>query len=344
MTEDPEPPERETTDPQREPADQRREAGSDDLQKEVESDGLSPEEAFGLLANETRLALLRALWDAPEDVVPFAELQRRTPAGTSNLEYHLEKLVGHFVRRTGDGYGLRYAGEQVMRAVLTGVLTEDPSLPPREIDERCPYCGATVEFRYRDEHLTARCTDCGGVVGNGYPPGTFMSYGFPPAGLKGRSPEQALEAAHVFYDSMITPMMDGVCPECAATVSHSFEICDDHALGEDGICVTCGTRFEVWVEYVCDRCQYSRSAPVWFEVLTEPEVIAFYHEQGGLEESVPFSKHTWENAPYVRNIDTTVVDEDPLRFEVSIPLGHVELRVTLDDDLQMVETERVERL
>lgn len=299
-------------------------------------DGVSPTDAFSVLGNQTRLSILRALWDAPTEPLSFAELKRQTAVETDNFAYHLEQLVGHFVRRTDDGYRLRYAGETVMRAVVAGLFTENSSLPWLPIASECPYCSASVELRYADEQLTVRCTSCGGVIGNDeYPTGTYISYDFPPAGLVDRSPAEILEAAHVLYDSKITPMMAGVCPECAATVEHSFSLCDSHEIGQDGLCNACDTRFSVWVEFVCDRCEYRRLSQPWFKLLTEPAVIAFYHEHSDFDRTVPFSKLTWENAPYIRSISQTVVSQDPVRIRVDIPLAGAELRVTVDEDLEV---------
>lgn len=303
----------------------------------------SPEVAFTVLGNRIRLSILRALWNADTEPLSFAELERRTPVETDNFAYHLDQLVDHFVQRSDDGYRLRYAGEAVMRAIIGGLFTESSGFSWLEFDSRCPYCGAGVEMRYRDDQLTVRCTDCGGVVnGDDYPTGTFMSYGFPPAGLVDRSPEAVLEAAHVLYDAKLTPMMAGVCPECAATVDHAVRTCDDHDIGTDGICEACETRFSVWIEYTCDLCGYRRVSALWFKLFTEPAVIAFYHEHSDFDRSVPFSKLTWENAEYIRAISQTVVSTDPLRVRIDIPLESAELRVTVDEDLEIQSLTRDE--
>lgn len=320
------------------------EAGPDgvpDVGEMVEHGRLSPDDAFGMLQNEVRLSILRVLWDADDSPISYAELERRTPVDTENFYYHLEQLVGHFVRRTDDGYELRYAGEVVVRAIVAGVITEDVSLPPREIDSRCPYCESAIEIQYVDELLTARCTGCGGVVrGDEFPPGTILSYYFPPSGLFGRSPEQVLEAAHVLYDAKVTPMLNGVCPECAATVDHSLHYCESHKPRADGVCDDCRSRFAVWTVHTCEHCGYTRQFVPWFKLLTEPAVISFYHEESDFDRRIPFSKLTWENAPYVRSISQSVVSTDPLRIRVRLPIEDAVLRVTMDEDLEIVDIER----
>lgn len=301
---------------------------------------LSPEEAFALLGNENRMSILRVLWEA-DDAVPFSDLRERVGVTDSgNFNYHLDRLVGQFVRRTDDGYELRYAGEQVVRAVLAGAMTEDPSLGPVEIPDECPYCESAVELRYRDERLTARCTGCEGVVADELAAGTYMHYGFPPAGLDGRSPEEVLQAAHTLYDAKVTPMMDGVCPECAGTVTASVDVCRDHDARDGEVCPDCGCRYLAWTEYVCETCAYTRRCASWFAVLTHPAVIGFYYEHGDVRTTVPFRKLTRESAPYIRGISESVARDDPLRVDVAIGFHGETIRATVDAEGTVVDVSR----
>jgi DNA-binding transcriptional ArsR family regulator len=99
-----------------------------------------PVEAFDALADETRLAILRALADhqreRPDDpALSFTELRKRAGVEDSGLfNYHLEKLLGRFVRDTGAGYELGYRGERVLRSPT---VEEDAT----GSDAGCPVCG-----------------------------------------------------------------------------------------------------------------------------------------------------------------------------------------------------------
>lgn len=310
----------------------------DDIDSEI-----SPAEAFAILGNENRLSILRTLWEAEEASLSYAELRRRVEyEGEGNFSYHLNRVLDHFVRKTDGRYALRYAGEQVVRAVVAGTLTADPSIGPSVVDDTCPYCGSPVELRYHEETLTVTCTACDGAVGDPYPEGTILSYGFPPAGLVGRSSTEVIDAAHTLYDGKILPMMNGVCPECSGTVDVSFDICQDHETA-DGICEHCEGRFAVWAAYRCTRCHYRRQSAVWFEALNHPAVISFYHEHAGLEETVPFRKLTSDNAPLVRGITETVLSTDPHRFRVEIPFESATLVVELDESLTVVAVDRADK-
>ena len=67
----------------------------------------SPEAAFALLGDETRVGILQALGETPDEPVPFAELQGRVGMRDSGgFNYHLGKLRGSFVRRTEVGEAL----------------------------------------------------------------------------------------------------------------------------------------------------------------------------------------------------------------------------------------------
>jgi hypothetical protein len=302
---------------------------------------IPPEDIFSVLQNEVRLAVLRVLWAAEDDPVSYTELERRSTVDTNNFNYHVDQLVGHFVRRTEDGYELRQAGTAVLRVVIAGSMTDHVTLGPIEIAARCPYCGFAIEIQYADGLFTARCTDCAGVTREkNSPRGTILRYAFPPAGVVDRTPAELLEAAHVLYDAKITPMLNGVCPECAATVDHSLDVCDEHRLADDGVCETCNGRFRVWTTHECCRCGYTRQFVPWFKLLSEPAVISFYYEQTDIVRPIPFNKLSFRNAPDVRSINQSVVSTDPIRIQVEIPLESAVLRATIDENLELVDIER----
>ncbi|NIS30781.1 MAG: helix-turn-helix domain-containing protein, partial [Actinobacteria bacterium] len=155
---------------------------------------LSPTEAFAVLGNETRMEILRTLWSADEPL-SFSELRDLVGMSDSGqFNYHLDQVEGHFVRTTDDGYELRNAGEQVIRAVLAGAIagaiTGSVTFEPTVLDAQCPYCGGPTEAWYEDETFTARCKRCSGILEDeAYPRGTFMHYSIPPAGVLDRTPD-----------------------------------------------------------------------------------------------------------------------------------------------------------
>ena len=109
---------------------------------------VSPDEAFALVADETRLEILRML-AATDEPLAFSTLFHRSEYDTrSNFSYHLDKLDGHFISQTDEGYALRQAGRRVVEAVISGAVTDDPVVHRVPIDRQCPFCSAQIEVSY----------------------------------------------------------------------------------------------------------------------------------------------------------------------------------------------------
>lgn len=169
--------------------------------KSAGSGSLSPDEAFALLGNETRVDILQVLWDAFEsgkggNVVPYSELFGQVDYDDSdNFSYHLEKLTDPFVRQTGDGYELKQTGINVVRAVVSGTVTDDPAFGPTRVDAACPVCNAPIEVMYDDEVLDISCTSCEGRSRWNDRAGHLFGAFVPSAGFAYRPIEEAFRAA-----------------------------------------------------------------------------------------------------------------------------------------------------
>jgi len=62
-----------------------------------------PESAFMVLSHDLRLEILLALWDASGFSLSFSELRKAVDERDSGgFNYHLSKLLGHFVAETDD--------------------------------------------------------------------------------------------------------------------------------------------------------------------------------------------------------------------------------------------------
>lgn len=99
----------------------------------------SADGAFALLSDTTRIETSRSIWEATDPLdpgaVPFSEIRDRLDVRDPGLlNYHLNKLTEHFVRRTPDGYELRETGRRIFRVVLSGTAVTEPSIGPVEID------------------------------------------------------------------------------------------------------------------------------------------------------------------------------------------------------------------
>lgn len=299
-----------------------------------EEGNISPEQAFSLLADETRLAILRTLWTA-ETPIRFSALRERIEhADSGNFNYHLRQLANHFVRRTPDGYELRHAGKEVVRAVLAGALTDDTTIDTFAVDGQCGICGASVEAQYEHELLTIRCTNCEGVRMDTFPRGTLGAYELPAVGLRNRSPEEVFPAAFVWFVSSVIALVEGVCPRCTGKTGSSVSICREHSIQQETVCDACESVFSVWAEYECRACGFTQSLPAQTSLIHHPAVISFYYDRG-----VEINR-LWElidQAHYLFEWETTVLSEDPLEIQYSIPFDDEELHVTMDEGLTVID-------
>jgi transposase-like protein len=305
-------------------------------------------DAFELLSNEARLAILLALWEAydpqdTDDTVSFSALQDRIGVPDSgNFNYHLDKLVGHFVEHTDEGYRLRNAGRKIVQAIIAGVGSEERTLPPTEIDMPCYRCGAPVELSYQEEHLYHICTACEGNTGPEFgrerPVGTLMMFDFDPAGLTDRTPGDVFVAGTINSLRDFGSLIRGICPTCSGPIEESIHVCESHEAPPGEVCPTCGTGDKVRVSYVCSVCKHGDSYPAHAAIYDHPAVVAFCHEHG-IETTYALSDpgacaDLWA---HLLQRTYTLVSEDPVRVRVSVPGDGATLYLTLDANLTVVD-------
>lgn len=310
-------------------------------------DWLPAEEVFQVLGNETRLAVLLALWDAYDpdaetNALSFSELYRAVDFDNpGNFNYHLKQLVGYFIRKTDEGYELRRTGLKLVRSIIAGLGVEDLTLAPTIIDKECQFCGAPAAVSYEDESLYILCTECDGFYAgdNGMPEGTLTGMEFDPAGVANREPEEMLHAAWTIASHSLQCAVQGVCTECSGSMTCELRICEDH--DPEDVCDTCGRRFDVMAKFWCDVCKNHLIAPPRTVVAYHPAVVAFYHEHG-----VPSQYETRGFGTFARQKrqlmghTQQLLSTDPVRIQVEIRCDDDVLELTLDDELAVLETTR----
>ncbi|MEF8801486.1 MAG: hypothetical protein V5A56_10705 [Halolamina sp.] len=87
-------------------------------------------DAFALVSDDTRVAILRALHEL-DTPVAFSALYEQLAVGDSaHFNYHLSELRPQFVTKTADGYELTAGGRRLSRAVVAGRYTDSPTVEP----------------------------------------------------------------------------------------------------------------------------------------------------------------------------------------------------------------------
>lgn len=283
------------------------------------SEEVAPETAFSLLTDEIRIDIIRALGHTPGYTASFSTLQEQVGIADSGLfNYHLQKLTDHFIRHTGNGYTLQYAGRLIHRAILARMFTKRPQTTPVELQDGCPVCGATLESSYIDGRHRVTCPDCGSV--------SFMS-GLHPAGLDGRTLTEILDASARLSRHGVALAMDGICTHCSGIVTPTIITDSTRPFGQP------------FADHRCENCGLILTTNIGEALLSHPVVISFLHDH-----DVDLrTKRTWELPFCVDDEYLIVLSEDPWQIMVSIPVGDEELRVTVDGNLNVLEFDRDNR-
>lgn len=305
-----------------------------------DSTALAPDAAFKLLGNETRMDILQTLGEA-DGPLSFTELRDRVGIRQgAQFNYHLDKLVDHFVARTDDGYELRQSGRRVVLAVLSGAVTDDPEIAPTRIDQPCTYCGAPIEVNYSQEMLETYCTECPGAyrwktresvveAKEGHLGGAQL----PPAGVPGRTAAEAFTAALTWGHLRLFALAAGVCPACGAAVDREAVVCEDHD-ATTGICSTCEQRFAVQFRGTCTNCIVEGQGIFVNGLVAETEVLAFLATH-----DVNLIRPT--SNPWARfDFEEEVVATDPLEVQFTLAIGDDRLTLTVDDGFDVVDVAR----
>lgn len=298
----------------------------------------SPQQAFALLGDETRLEILQVLGGASAPL-SFSELYSHVDyQDSSNFGYHLQKLVGHFVSKTPDGYSLRQPGRRVIEAVLSGAVTANPILEPTTVDRPCPFCGHDVQIAYNAERIALHCPHCAGFQdfdGAAFEPdiGNLGHLLLPPAGVHNRTPDEILRAAEVWSATEVQSVVLGVCRRCSARVEQSIHACDSH--DPDGSkCSTCGLRFGVMFQADCTNCPFSVQAPLVTYLAGQPELMTFMLDHG----IDPYSQEAFVFPTAA--VEETLVSTDPFEAHYVFTADSETLALTVEDGPRVTRVDR----
>ncbi|QOS12611.1 HTH domain protein [Haloferax gibbonsii] len=285
----------------------------------ADSDG-DAEDAFSLLADETRLAIVRALAASPREPLSFSELRDRVGvADSGRFNYHLGKLTGRFVKKSEEGYEIRLAGWAVVGAILAGAYTRGDDIGAIPVDHRCSMCDGRVEATYVDERVTVRCTDCDR---------TFLDAGIPPGVLEGYDDADLPEVADRYVGSLLAQARRGFCMSCQGRMEPHLSVGADDPRTDDVF-------EEPQAVYGCARCREKIVTGIGMAYLDHPAVVSFYYDHG-VDLSQPFLWGTaWHDKPTL-----SVLADDPLRAAIDFEVEDETLTLTIDEGLEVHGVER----
>lgn len=288
--------------------------------------GDDPEDAFGLVANELRFEMVEALWDAETDderPLSFSTLRERVGLRDSGqFNYHLDKLTPRFVRQVEDGYELTYAGRQVVGAAVSGTYTDaDVTVDPVDAGD-CPQCAATIEAEYDQGSIVIECVDCDLTITDGLPA--------PPVLAAHHDPAELPAVFNRLVQVRMRTLFEGFCTLCGGPVdSTPIPFLDDDPDYDDT------GDGEIGVVHRCQACEREIYSTVVGSVIDHPAVAGVYDDHGVDLRQTP----VWE-LDWVGDSISTVESERPPRLRIDLEVGNEVVRVTVDDDCRVVDSER----
>ena len=258
--------------------------------------GLSPDDTFGLVGNETRVAILKSLADA-DGALTFSELRDRVgTVDSGQFNYHLDKLRGELVTETDGAYRLTRPGLRLAGSILANAYVTDADRDRPKSETACPVCGADADLLYRDSLLRIECRASDDHQ--------WLS-DLPAGATRGHELSELLVLGARVNRHMGELARAGTCPQCYGETSP--EIVDTRDLPDFGPEI--GTH-DYLFRAECGRCGYPIGGFVGSLVTPHPAVIAAYHREGIDVRERAHLPH--ENEP------PTVLSEDPLRLRVDV--------------------------
>ncbi|WP_247730171.1 winged helix-turn-helix domain-containing protein [Halovivax limisalsi] len=296
------------------------------------TDVQEPEAAFSILADEIRIDILRALWQADETTCSFADLREAVGVRDSGqFNYHLGKLTDAFVRKTDDGYELRSAGRHVVGALLSGTYTMDGTVEELELDDPCPLCGDSLAFSYADDRATVACESCPFGAAFPIPPGAFAGY----------EPAAFPAVADRYVRTLLSRARNRFCEMCAARVAPALSAEPLEALSDEG-----DAEIDpqvpgqlVMVTYDCDRCGSTTQINLGTVLLDHPAVVTFHDEHGIDVRAI----RLWKLGAGTAIPESTLVEDEPHRATVTYRIEDETLTLFVDDELTVRDTVRREQ-
>jgi hypothetical protein len=292
-----------------------------------ERDVSPPEDAFLLLANETRARILAELgyeWgnDWP-GVLAYSELMERVGEEDSGkFNYHLTKLTDKYVTKRSDGYMLTFPGVRMYQSIVAGTLTENAEIDPFTLEDSCLDCDGALGAEYLDNRVKVHCRECNA---------RYFESPLPPRVTRDYSKEELLHVATQRERHRIGQFLEGICPWCASPSSFGIE-----TPATDNIAEKAKTLFDTHIIHQCDSCGDLHGHSIGESVLNHPAVVSFYYDHGYEISAIP----TWNLEFAATDHFTEIISQDPWKFLLKIPLGDEELKFRLDDSLHVVKAER----
>jgi hypothetical protein len=330
---------------------------NDDAPPDLEFD---PTATFELLADETRFDILASLAQAPYDeyegTLTFSELWRRTDVDDSGrFNYHLDKLVGPFIRQTDDGYQLTHLGRISYRLTASELFVRndraeetsrwcpktngedsdvdaaggtsgnadtdaDADADGHQLPDDCPNCGSSLVATFDGDTYVVRCRECGLLGSSGELPRSAIDH---------HDREDLPDVFARYMRRSLVMLNDGLCRWCTSPLETTVEPApDDRWPLADWV-----------VSRKCTHCGSFARTTLGEAVQFHPAVVSFYDDHGVDIAATP----CWRVDLTVGAVDVDVHGEEPWRGSLRVERSGDVLTLEIDDDASVIETQRTGR-
>lgn len=262
--------------------------------------------AFAALSDQTRVDILRALWEADDHRASFSTLRRAAGvADSGKFNYHLGELTDEFVTKTEEGdYRLRRAGVDVVGSLIAGTYADATQLGPVPYDEPCPICGGETVVAYDGEQATVSCDD------DERPEESILSVPAPPSVFTADEPDQLPDTTREYARSVVEDVRSGFCVFCQSPTDRSVVSFRAFTEASDE-----SVRSNPLLQADCPTCGESVSIDLGIALTDHPAVVAFYDDHGFDVRRLPLMDTLSSG-----DSRSTVLDTDPVRARVRYTL------------------------
>jgi|APHM01.1.fsa_nt_gi hypothetical protein len=282
-----------------------------------------PSAAFDLLSDDTRVAILRALWTGACPMT-FSELRGAVGvADSGQFNYHLNKLVGQFVSKGDAGYELTTAGSRINGAIEAGSYTTDGVMDPIPLEQPCPACGGARTFRYKDDTAQVECDSCALKIRYPVPPSVFADCN------RKTIPTVAGEYLRMILDQLAS----GFCSLCEGPVDQTVCQFSESAIGAEDVADSRQDPDQaVIVQYECLQCGAQPASILGLDLLAHPAVVSFYYDRG-----VDLRKRSFWQLSALDPGTTQLRGTQPFRAEQTYTVAGDELTMVVDDEMTVID-------
>lgn len=249
----------------------------------------------------------------------FGELrsQMETDVQPSQLHYHLQQLVGHFVEKTGSGYHVSPVGIQLFLALRSRAFDRQQDRLSVDANFDCHYCQTPVKGTFENGWAKIVCLNC------------EHRYVEDPLDIPLRPHVDEVTALSHFrkYRALRNLLIArGVCPSCVHSLNavyHSDE--DNHP-------------YKVHIDQSCDLCSRMWTQSVGSALLADLGLIAFCYDHGVDVFSTPW----WELEFAATDEHVTVHSTDPWEVALEVTFDGDTLELVVDGALNVLERNRLD--